>query len=314
MEELLQRYIKGDCTQDESLQVLDWIEENDMHLKEYQALRKLYDISVWNTDLNTQKNPKVRVITFKTVLRETLKVAAALVFGAIATINMMKEDDPEVLMQKVCVPAGQRAELHLSDGTKVWLNAGSTLSFPNMFSNNTRMVTLEGEGYFDVMKAEDAKFIVQTKNFDISVLGTEFNVKAYNQDNVFQVDLLEGAVEVSSDRLVRAINLEPNQSVNYNEGNLTIIRIRNFEQFRWKEGLISFEQETIDALFKKIELYYDVKIHTENEELLTHSYFGKFWVRDGVEHILKVLQLEHRFKYEFKSENKEIKIIKIDCL
>ena len=101
-------------------------------------------------------------------------------------------------MQTVIVPAGQRAELLLADGTKVWLNSRSKLKFPDRFQKDARKVELDGEGYFEVTHQEEAPFTVHTSKYDVKVLGTEFNVKAYKDKEQFETSLLKGSVEVSN--------------------------------------------------------------------------------------------------------------------
>ena len=99
-------------------------------------------------------------------------------------------------MQTVVVPAGQHAELYLADGTHVWLNSGSRLTFPGRFSKKVRHVELDGEGYFKVSSNIKQPFIVGTNRCNIRVLGTEFNVLAYEKDSIWETALLEGAVEI----------------------------------------------------------------------------------------------------------------------
>lgn len=98
------------------------------------------------------------------------------------------------------MPAGQRAELTLSDGTKVWLNAKTTFSFPDHFDDHQRNVILDGEAYFDVAHNEKSPFVIQTEKYNVKVLGTEFNVRAYKEDEIyaFETALINGSVEIET--------------------------------------------------------------------------------------------------------------------
>ena len=108
------------------------------------------------------------------------------------------------------VPAGQRVELVLEDGTRVWLNSKSKLTYPTSFGKKEREVILDGEGYFEVTKNEKAPFIVKTHKYDIKVLGTTFNISAYqNKLSAFETSLLEGAVEVFSSNNTEHVSLTP---------------------------------------------------------------------------------------------------------
>ena len=101
-------------------------------------------------------------------------------------------------MYTVSVPAGQRTHLTLPDGTTVWLNARTTLSYPTSFNSNERTVFLQGEAYFEVSKNRHKPFIVQTQQYNIEVLGTKFDVEAYPDSKNFETTLMQGSVKVSS--------------------------------------------------------------------------------------------------------------------
>lgn len=211
-------------------------------------------------------------------------------------------------MQTIFVPPGQRAELTLTDGTKVWLNAKTTFTFPDKFTANNRRVTLDGEGYFDVTKNPEKPFIVNTERYDIKVMGTEFNVTAYSGSSVFETSLLKGAVEVFSPAKNTKVSLEPHMRTYEENGILKKDTIEHENYFLWKEGLICFYDEPVDKMIKKLQLYYDVKIDVQNKTLLNNRYSGKFRTKDGVEHVLKVLQLNNKFSYEKDNDRNLITI------
>lgn len=173
----------------------------------------------------------------------------------------------------------------------------TTFTFPNKFTANTRNVTLDGEGYFNVTRDTEKPFLVQTEKYNIKVLGTEFNVTAYSGSPVFETALLKGAVEVSSPATYSKVYLKPNTRTYERNGELRTGIIEHQSYFLWKEGLICFFDEPVGKMIEKLELYYDVKIDVRNTELLKNRYSGKFRTKDGVEHVLKVLQLRHRFTY-----------------
>lgn len=178
MDELLMKYIKGETTPEEREKVVRWLDEDPEHMHQYRSLRKLYDISLWSPiEENHQEEKQTR--TFKPVWIEFLKVAAVILITFLGTKAFFDGKDDPVNMQTVIVPAGQRAELLLADGTKVWLNSRSKLKFPDRFQKDARKVELDGEGYFEVTHQEEAPFTVHTSKYDVKVLGTEFNVKAY---------------------------------------------------------------------------------------------------------------------------------------
>lgn len=309
MKELLQRYIKGEVSEKERLKIASWLDESPENMREFLVLRKLYDISLWQA--NTDKTNSVKKVHYsiRKVMAEILKIAAIFLIGFWGSKQLQIQQSNKKQMQTIHVPAGQRAEVTLADGTHVWLNSRSTLKFPEQFSANTRNVELDGEGYFSVQHNENSPFTVHTQNHDIQVLGTEFNVKAYHNTSLFETALLKGSVKISSPNLRNGLQLKPNEIVSIENRMLKKSTINNSDYFKWKEGLFCFENESIQDLIKKLELYYDTTIEIQRPSLLKHHYSGKFRIQDGIEHVLKVLQLKHKFTY-IKDDDKNLIIIK----
>lgn len=308
MDELLMKYIKGETTPEEREMVVHWLDEDPEHIHQYRSLRKLYDISLWSPIEESQQEEK-QTRTLKLVWIEFLKVAAVILITFLGTKAFFDWKEDPVKMQTVIVPAGQRAELLLADGTKVWLNSRSKLKFPDRFQKDARNVELDGEGYFEVTHKEEAPFTVHTSRYDVKVLGTEFNVKAYNSKNQFETSLLKGCVEVSNMNKSQVLRLRPDEQVISDGRQLIRSAISDKNYFRWKEGLLCLDDESISSLIEKLELYYDVDILVQKPSLMKYHYSGKFRISDGVEHVLKVLQLKHKFTYT-KDEEQNLIIIK----
>lgn len=299
--ELLEKYIIGGATPEEKETVTRWLEADDSNMKEFLALRKLYNITLWQRDTDARSNKMAgRRPAMRRIALELLKAAAVFIITLSAVYIYTKEvpAEDETVMQTVYVPAGQRAEITLTDSTKVWLNAKTTFTFPNKFKADSRRVVLDGEAYFYVTPGKDKPFIVQTEGYDIKVLGTEFNVHAYKEEKTFQTALLKGSVVVASKDGKENVLLEPDKMAYAVNGKLRINAITQYNYFLWKDGLICFDDDTIDELLKKLQLYYDVTILVENPHILSQRYSGKFRISDGVEHVLKTLQLRTKFSYE----------------
>lgn len=309
MKELLQRYIKGEVSEKERLKVASWLDESPKNMHEFLALRKLYDISLWQANTDKTYSEKNAYYSIRKITVEILKIAAILLIGFWGSKQLLTQQSNKKQVQTVHVPAGQRAEITLADGTHVWLNSRSTLRFPEQFSTNTRNVELDGEGYFSVQHDEDSPFIVHTQKYAIHVLGTEFNVKAYRNTSLFETALLKGSVEISSPNLKNGLQLKPNEIVSIENRMLKKSTINNSDYFKWKEGLFCFENESIQDLINKLELYYDTTIEIQRPTLLRHHYSGKFRIQDGIEHVLRVLQLKHKFTY-IKDDDKNLITIK----
>ena len=207
--------------------------------------------------------------------------------------------------QELVVPAGQRAELTLPDGTKVWLNAGSKLSYPSFFEKE-RKVFLSGEGFFDVSKNKNVPFIVSTRTMDVKALGTQFNVFCYPESNYTGVYLQEGSVKAyfpSSE--AEGVILSPEQYL-VQKGKQLVLSTMDPDELLWREGIYTFKRQKLGRIIEKLELYYDVKIVVKDPEILDYEYVGKFRQRDGVMEILHLIQRIHNFKIKKNDELNQI--------
>jgi ferric-dicitrate binding protein FerR (iron transport regulator) len=300
-QEIIEKYIAGEANPVEKETVFEWAKADENNMKELLALRKLYDISIW------RQAPSGRTARInRSVIYKIASIAAMFIVlcGSVYTLYNRKTTTPDEAMQTIRVPAGQRAELVLTDGTSVWLNAGSTFSFPAHFSKNKREVVLDGEAYFSVEKDAKKPFIVKTLSHEVKVLGTEFNVLAYNKSSLFEVSLLKGSVEVYAASQI--LKLEPQTRVYQVNNELIKGEIDNLDYLLWKDGLICFDDEPVEQMISKLELYFDTKIVVEKGSFMKKKYTGKFRTKDGIEHILKVFQLKDRFTYEKDDEKNRI--------
>jgi ferric-dicitrate binding protein FerR (iron transport regulator) len=214
-----------------------------------------------------------------------------------------------IAMNIVSVPSGQTVNMTLADGTKIWLNAHTTFKFPSVFTGDRREVILDGEGYFDVTYNPDKRFIVQAGGFEMTALGTAFNVESYSQGEGFTVSLLEGSIEVASvaDRS-QIVVLQPNMLARVYDGGLVTEDITDFDHYRWREGLICFENVSFPELMAKFEKYYGIKIIIHNNRVNNFISSGKFRLIDGVDHALRVSQRYIPFRVERDDENNIIYI------
>ena len=301
--ELLLKYIDGDCTDQEKVTITRWLDSDPENMRNFLALRKLHDITIWQTSPGAKValRPKENrsFWTWKPIYAEILKIAAVFFVAILVSRYLIPDHKPEnsIAMQTIHVPAGQRAEITLVDGTKVWLNAKTTFTFPNYFSENCRKVTLDGEGFFDVSPNKLKPFIVKTEKYDIKVLGTKFNIMAYSGKGIFETSLLEGSVEVLISGGSKGILIKPDERIFQENNRLVISPITHTNHFLWKEGIISFNDESFPEIVNKLEIYFDLKIEVKNDKILNYRCTGKFRTKDGVEHILNVLQLNNEFHY-----------------
>ena len=212
--------------------------------------------------------------------------------------------------QTITVPAGQRAQITLADGTRVWLNAKSTLTYASNFGRSERNVELDGEAYFEVAKNKKLPFYVHTEMNKVRVVGTSFNVCAYKGSKEFETTLVEGIVDIypsCNDQVITRLQKDE-FFANY-DGHCKKTILPSYQYLRWKEGLYCFDDVPFSVILDKLEKYYNVKIAVTSPRLLTHEGLtGKFREQDGIEHILRAISKEHPFKFRI-NENKDSIII-----
>lgn len=309
-DKLLQLYFEGRTTDEQSRLITDWLDADEANMKHYQQLCRLYEISFWHEKPETNITLLSKKPKWRSLLLEAIKIAAVFILGFALNHFLNQDIKEDIVMQTIHVPAGQNAQLTLADGSKVWLNAGSTLNFPTRFVEGKRQVILEGEGFFEVKANKEKPFIVSTSIYDIKALGTSFNVNAYKQSKEFETALLTGKVEISDRITNHTISLTPNNRAVFINNRLSVAPIESTDYFLWREGIIYFDEPLTDVLYK-LELYFDVNIDVSNKSVLENKRHctGKFRTRDGLDHILNVLQLTNHFTYK-KDEERNLITIK----
>ena len=188
-------------------------------------------------------------------------------------------------------PLGGEYQLVLPDGSKVWLNSGSTLRFPTAFIGSERIVELKGEAYFDIAKNPKMPFLVRTNNaMDIKVLGTQFNVMAYDDEKNINTTLIEGSVEVLKES--GKTTLKPGQEaiLNKRSGNIKVASADLEQAIAWKNGYFIFYNENIESIMRKVSRWYNVDIVYQGN-LNNKDFVGTISRNKNVSELLKMLEL-----------------------
>ena len=311
--ELIQKYLKGEATKAEKADMLNWIEADVKNRKEFLRYRKLYDTAIWidndSTQCNKDTSHQTRWFTMRFV-RDFMKVAAVVAIAVVSTLYVQQiiQKPSEVLSQVVEVPQGQYVNLTLSDGTKVTLNANSKLVFPAVFDGHTRIVELDGEGYFEVTHNAHKPFYVRTHRCDVKVLGTKFNVLAFRNSSIFETSLVEGSVEVTSTKLNKKQLLRANEKVVIKNDNFVLSTMQNTNELLWKDGILVFDNRPLSEIFDKLNSYFGTHIVVGNKTLLDRTCTAKFRQKDGLEHILRVLKESYGFELKHNYHTNEIEI------
>ena len=209
------------------------------------------------------------------------------------------------------VPRGGQFFVQLSDGTKVWLNSDSKLKYPIKFhKDKTRRVELVyGEAFFKVSPSTShngASFNVLTKMQEITVLGTEFNIKAYDEDNEIATTLVEGKVMIHKGKIKKI--LKPNQQsrTSYDSDLINVSEIDVSQEISWKNGLFTFNEESLDEMMKVLSRWYDTKINFESKRQKKFVFTGILERTKSIEDILKMIEATSEGEVKFEVDNKTI--------
>ena len=315
-DELLIAYFKGEVSDEEAQQITEWIEAKIEHQRYYQQLCRLFEVSYWIEDIPEQTEvafpKKTKALPWKHYVISFMKVAAIFVLGFALHffLNWQKTTHHE-LQHQIHVPTGQHVEIMLADGSKVWLNSGSTLTFPSKFNGKKRMVELDGEGFFEVKSDKEHPFIVSTSKYQVKAVGTSFNIYDYQDSPQFEAALLNGKVEVTTNaKKSSVVILTPNQRAALCQGVLKVKPIENANNYLWRKGILYFNEPLLEV-FDKLQEYYDIEFQIRNSSLTRKSPYctGKFRAKYGLEHIIRVLKETNHFDYQIDYESKKIIIL-----
>ncbi len=354
--DIISRVISGDATSEEIQQLLHWFNESEDNPKEFARYEMLWNAMEiigrrheFNSERAFQKfNDHIEGFGQKksvSLLSRISRIAAMLIFAsgiAFFAGYYLKPVTKNVVTCKIVTPKGSKAYVELADGSKVWLNAESKLTYPESFSENTRDVYLEGEGYFEIAKNKEKPFIVHTSKVNIRAVGTAFNVKSYSSEDIIQTTLVEGAVAIEKHDIKVAGNaknssvvyLKPNQQATFYKASSFIdvssktsvvmaedkptvksmdILVRkdsllfdekvNTELFTsWKENKLVFDNEPFESLAVKLERQFNMKCRFMDEELKSFRFTGKF-PEVSVEQLFAALQFASPFHYIINENN-----------
>ncbi len=197
----------------------------------------------------------------------------------------------ESAMAEIQCPLGVRTQFVLPDGTSGFLNSGSTLEYPVPFGDQ-RIVRLKGEGYFDVSHDSERPFIVESPHLYTRVLGTQFNIFAYEDENREEIILKEGSVEVLSPGGKKLADLKPNQKLNVNisTGQINTSTVQADQYVLWTEGKLVFRNESMTQVANRLGRWFNVEIEIRDEELLNYALWATF-TNEPLEEVLKLLSL-----------------------
>lgn len=223
-------------------------------------------------------------------------------FSVESNLQLPEDNSDNIIFNTIETPKGGKFQVRLPDGSKVWLNAASSLRFPTKFAGSKRQVELHGEAYFEVAHDESKIFEVNTRNQMVQVFGTHFNINAYEDEPSVNTTLLEGSVRISDIRTNISQMLRPGEQSKLTE-RIEVINVKNTaEAVAWKEGYFQFHEADIKTVMRQIERWYDVSIIYEGD-MPNYRFGGEIERSLSLIQVLKVLE---KTKVHFRLEGREV--------
>ncbi|WFE86068.1 FecR family protein [Parabacteroides chongii] len=319
-EDILIRFLTHRCTPEEIKEIDQWIaasQANADWLFEMERIWSLKDQLRFSDKQEIEmayarfmsglqeKETKVQIVQRRSAYIVWLKYAAAIVLIGLLSTNLFYQlrEEP-VAMNMVEVPNGQRVSLTLSDGTKVWLNSHSKFTYPARFSSKERDVKLEGEGFFEVAHNEKSPFVVHADLLHVKVLGTKFNVRAYDEEPS-SITLAEGKVEVATNDNEHKVTLKPNEQVTYSKkGGLIVNKSVNASLTKsWTLGEAAYINKQLADIVSDLERRFNVHITVEDPELTKEVFTSRFKETATIDQVLTLLKDTRKLDYKIQGDH-----------
>ena len=318
IDERIVKYQQGELSTEEVAQLLSDAEQDAELETALTGLLNVSALATLHSSFTDREEGEAQLPSLKVQLRRRmlyrtgrtiLKYAAicVVIIGTTLAVERYLSTRPAAIaMQTLSVPRGQNCQITLADGSKVWLNGGSTLRYPSHFEENRR-IELTGEALFDVAKNGNMPFVVSAKGVCVKVIGTRFNVRGYAAEPL-TVSLFRGAVSVyRENNEQQSVILHPNEQLTVSGEGMTKHRI-DADVAAWKDGLLVFKSATMGQIITHLQTCFGVKITVKHPSLLNIRYSGKFIQSDGVVNILDIISRVQYFKVVHKHQSNEIEL------
>jgi len=326
---LLDKFFKKQCTPEEAAEVVRWFNAQEEKPNTLTAIEDYWryfpkdKVQRPNRDVNAQlesihhhilqhtTSSKPESVPIKHTNKSfgfVLRVAAIVTLAVLASVTLhhtlmvdTQERQPIASVTKTN-PAGQKTTILLEDGTKVTLNAASTLTYPEQFTSTERTLHLQGEAFFEVAKDVHRPFTVIANGIATTALGTSFNIRAYAEENNISVALASGKVKVTGYTKEGSHELLPGESITYdNKGEVKKEVFDTKEFLAWKDGIIYFHDASFQQIVSKLERWYGVRFITTNLPAQTWKYTGEF-DNENLENILHSISYAKKFDFTIQKD------------
>ena len=312
-EDIINKYLTGQCSEEELVEVNAWMKESEENARQLFRMEEIYHLGKFNQyadrqqmaraekqlykKLDEEKRKQNKILRMHRWMKYAAMIAVILVIGGGSGYWLYQNGNNQHMMVAVA-NEGIVKEIILPDGTKVWLNNSATLKYPREFSEKARNVYLDGEAYFEVTKNRHKPFTVQSDAMRVRVLGTTFNFKC---DKNYRI----AEVEVKGNKEEGQIILAPGQraELNKNNGRLTVKQVDAKMDAVWHDNLIPFQKADIFTISKALERFYDIKIILSPDMRADKTYSGVLKKKSTIESVLKSLQNSISIDYKIVGNN-----------
>lgn len=316
------KFITGNLEETEAKNVRIWINANEANKHEFIRLKNIHAFAsggkhILQIDddflqLNRQISQKPKP-TQPFVFGRFLKYAAILItalfigFSASELRYMFPKDSEDELTNEFYAPEGQISEFKLSDGTRVWLNSGTRIKVPVSFNSKHRMLSMEGEAFFQVTKDPLHPFFVNTKELSVKVMGTSFNVSAYTSEKNSEITLIEGQVGIKAINGERLAKLLPGQQLVYEKAvGARLKRVVDTTPYKaWRDGKMIFKDQTLEYIAERLERWYNVEIKFDDEKVSQLKFTGTILKNKPLSQVLEIFTLSAPIRFDIKVKSNE---------
>ena len=317
-EKIIKKYIQGKSSEAENQQLLQWMQQAPENKKRLFDEKDIWDTNAYHSnEKKYESDPELELLkkNIKSVktnkihkIKRALQIAALILItfglGWSSQFISFQNEEPTIAsgMQQVFVPKGQINQIFLADGTRIWINSESTLTAPSVFASDERIVKLNGEAFFEVAKDKKRPFKVELNGQIIEVLGTSFNVRAYENSNKIETTLQSGEIKL---RIGQQTNiLSPGEQSLYDKTKqeLIISKVDPVTYSSWKDGRFEFHNEDLIEVLKVVERWYDVEISYDENTFRGMHFSGVIKRNKDAIHFLELLNISYPIRYQIDAD------------
>lgn len=318
---IILKYLQGETSEEENLQLFQWIRQSPENKKRLFAEKDIWNTYAFGADqkkYNTvselerlkkrlsSKTPQ-RTIYLKQILRLAAMLLISFGLGWVSQfISFDKNLSAENAMQEIFVPKGQVNQVFLADGTRIWINSETRLITPSIFASKERVVKLSGEAFFEVAKDKNRPFKVEVNGQLIEVVGTAFNVRAYNNSNEIETTLESGQIRLHTGQETMLLKQGEQSVFDKKNNRLFVVKVDPETYSSWKDGRYEFHNKDLNEVFRIIERWYDVEITADSNDFKGMHFSGVIKRNKDARHFLDLLNHSVPIKYTINADKIQI--------